>query len=242
LFWTLLAHEKSNLDVENFTSGMDFNSIVLNLKAKGMNAREIHSDLVATLSTKVLSYSTMTRWLREVQLEQSSETAVDFTEDAEVDEIDEAILSALEVQPFVSVRGIARLIRLARSTVHLHLTRSLGFLLRYLHWIPHILTEEQKRIRVSNLEQLLAILHEQQGSSWRDLVTFDESWFYLHTDHERIWLAPGETPPDRERHTIHSPKFMLMTVFALLGFMSSNSCRGGAGGVEGGDSPLRLHD
>jgi hypothetical protein len=32
---------------------MDFNSIVLYLKANGMNAREIHSDLVATLGTKV---------------------------------------------------------------------------------------------------------------------------------------------------------------------------------------------
>ena len=92
---------------------MDFNSIVLYLKAKGMNPKEIHSDLVATLGTKVLGYSTVTRWLREVQLEQSSETAVDFTEDAEVDEIDEAILSQLEVQPFGSVRNIGRLTRLA---------------------------------------------------------------------------------------------------------------------------------
>jgi hypothetical protein len=49
LFWPLLAHEKSNPDIENFISGMDFNSIVLDLKVKGMNTREIHSDLVATL-------------------------------------------------------------------------------------------------------------------------------------------------------------------------------------------------
>jgi hypothetical protein len=165
---------------------MDFNSIELCLKAKGMLAREIHSDLVATLGTKVLGYSTVTRWLREAQLDQFSETAVDFTEHAEVDEIDEGILSALEVQPFGSVRDIARLGRLARSTVHWHLTGSLGFPVCHLRWISHVLTEEQKRIRVSNSEQFLAILQEQQGSSWRDLVTLDESWFYLHTDHERI--------------------------------------------------------
>jgi hypothetical protein len=46
---------------------MDFNSIVLDLKAKGMNAREIHSDLVATLGTKVAGCSIVTRWLREAQ-------------------------------------------------------------------------------------------------------------------------------------------------------------------------------
>jgi hypothetical protein len=194
-FSPLLAHEKSNPEVEDFTSGMDSNSIVLYLKANCMNAREIHHDLIATLGTKVLGYSTLTRWLREAQLDQFSETAVDFTENTKVGGIDEAILSALEVQPIGSGRDIARLTRLARSTIHWHLTRSLGFLVRHLRWIPHVLTEEKKRIRVSNSEQPLAILQEQQGSSWRDLVTLDDSWFYLHTDHKWIWLALGETPP-----------------------------------------------
>jgi hypothetical protein len=49
-------------------------------------------------------------------------------------------------------------------------------------------------------------------------VTLDESWFYLHIDHERIWLAPGETPSDRERHTIQSPKWMLTIVWRAPGF------------------------
>jgi hypothetical protein len=46
----------------------------------------------------------------------------------------------------------------------------------------------------------------------------DESWSYRHTDHERIWLAPVETPPDREGHTIQSPKFMLTIVWGATGF------------------------
>jgi hypothetical protein len=143
---------------------MDFNSIALYLKAKGMNARALHNDLVAMLGTKVLGDSIVLRWLREAQLDQFLETAVDFTEDAEVDEIDEAILSALEFQPFDSVRDIAQLSPLARSTAHWHLTRSLGFLVRHLRWIPHVLTQEQKPIRVSNSEQVLAMLQEHQGS------------------------------------------------------------------------------
>jgi MoxR-like ATPase len=116
---------------------MDFNSIVLSLKAKGMNAREIQSDLVATLGTKAPGYPTVTRWLREAQLDQFSETALYFTEDAEVDEIHEVVLSTLEVQPFRSVRDIARLTHLAHSTVHWHLTTPLRFLVRHLRWIRH---------------------------------------------------------------------------------------------------------
>jgi hypothetical protein len=103
---------------------MDLNSIVLYLKAKGMSAREINSDLVATLGTKVLGYSTVTPWLREAQLDQFSETAVDFTEDVEVDEIAEAILSAVEVQAFDLMRDIVRpsvlLVPLSIGMSHVH--------------------------------------------------------------------------------------------------------------------------
>jgi hypothetical protein len=60
-FSPLLAQGKSNPDAKDFTSGMDFNSIVPNLKAKGMNTREIHNDFIVSLGTKVPSYSTVTR-------------------------------------------------------------------------------------------------------------------------------------------------------------------------------------
>jgi hypothetical protein len=119
---------------------MDFSSIVLDLKANGMNAREIQNDLRASFGTKVLGYSTLTRWLREAQLDQFSEKVVGFTEDVEADEIDEAILSALEVQSFGLIRDIARLTHLVYSTINRHLTRSLGFEVRHLGWILHVLT------------------------------------------------------------------------------------------------------
>jgi hypothetical protein len=78
----------------------------------------------------------------------------------------------------------------------------------------------------------LGILQEKQGSSWRDLVTLNKSWFYLHTDHERIWLAPGETPPDRERYTIQSPKFMLTIVWGYWVSCCQAAAEGGSFGAS----------
>jgi hypothetical protein len=40
----------------------------------------------------------------------------------------------------------------------------------------------------------MKMLQAQQTRSWHDIVTLDESWFDLSTDHERIWLAPEENP------------------------------------------------
>jgi hypothetical protein len=46
----------------------------------------------------------------------------------------------------------------------------------------------------------------------------DESWFYLAMDHEQIWLRPGETPPERARHTIQDRKIMVTIAWNPLGF------------------------
>jgi hypothetical protein len=46
----------------------------------------------------------------------------------------------------------------------------------------------------------------------------DESWVYLFSEHALMWTAPGEIVVDRERHTVQSPKFMLMVVWNPIGF------------------------
>jgi hypothetical protein len=56
--------------------------------------------------------------------------------------------------------------------------------------------------------------------SWHDIVTLDESWFYLHlnTDHELIWLQPDGEIPERERRMIQSEQVMLTIVSNPSGF------------------------
>jgi hypothetical protein len=49
----------------------------------------------------------------------------------------------------------------------------------------------------------------QSMCQWHDIVTLDESWIYLFSEHDLMWTAPGEIVIDRERHTVQSPKFML---------------------------------
>jgi histone-lysine N-methyltransferase SETMAR len=45
-------------------------------------------------------------------------------------------------------------------------------------------------------------------------VTLEESWFYLHTDHELIWAQADAEIPERERHTVQSEKMMLTIVWS----------------------------
>jgi hypothetical protein len=36
------------------------------------------------------------------------------------------------------------------------------------------------------------------------MVTLDESWIYMFSEHDLMWTALGEIVVDRERHTIQS--------------------------------------
>jgi histone-lysine N-methyltransferase SETMAR len=80
------------------------------------------------------------------------------------------------------------------------------------------MTNEQTHNRVRDSQARLKVLQVQQSRSWHDIVTFDESSFYLNTDHNRLWLVPGETPPDRERHIIQLPKFISIVLWGVTRF------------------------
>jgi hypothetical protein len=62
------------------------------------------------------------------------------------------------------------------------------------------------------------MLERQERRSWHDIMTLDESWFYLHTDHELIWAHPNAEIPERERHTVQSQKMMLTIISNPGGF------------------------
>jgi hypothetical protein len=86
---------------------MDWQSIVMYLSLKGLNAVEIHNDLQATLNREAKSYSTVTDYLRKPSFS-SPETSQPSESPAPIlKESDEAILLSLSEMPFASVRRLA---------------------------------------------------------------------------------------------------------------------------------------
>jgi hypothetical protein len=142
---------------------------------KGMALETIHDDLVRTNGKDAVAYSTVTKYARSAQFSGRKEVTPPEAPDVERSPVDEAILTALVEFPFSSVRELSRRICLSRSTVHRYLTQSLRFTVRHLRWVPHLLTAEQKQIRVVMAIKLLQILSVQSTYQWHDIVTLDES-------------------------------------------------------------------
>jgi hypothetical protein len=91
------------------------------------------------------------------------------------------------------------------------------FQVRHLRRVPHRLLDAQKSHRVEFSRALRSVSRTQQGRHWHDIITFDESQFYLDIDHESIWLPPDENLPERERHMVESEKLtMTMTLPTYL--------------------------
>jgi hypothetical protein len=175
-------------------------------------------DIVATLGSEAVSYSSVTRYLREAQFLPSKPEPHPADVQRDLDDSDQAILAALKDNPFASVWHLSRLTHLPSTTVYRRLTKSLGFVARHLRWVPHVLSDAQMGERINLSRRLLRMLEVQHDQAWHDIVTLDECWFYLSMDYEFTWLPREEKVPERERCTIQSKKFMLTIVWNPRGF------------------------
>jgi hypothetical protein len=146
---------------------MDQKPIVLYLRMKGMALDAIHDDLVHIFGKYTVAYSTVTKYARSAQFSGRKEATPFEVPDVERSPVDEAILTALAEfpLPFSSVCELSRRICLPRSTVHRHLTQSLRFTVQHLQWVTHLLTAEQKQIRVQMPIELLQVLSEKARAS-----------------------------------------------------------------------------
>jgi hypothetical protein len=163
---------------------MDQQSIVMYLSLKGLNAVEIHNNLVVTVKLEAKSYSIVTDCLRKASFSSPKTPQPSKSPALILNQLDEAILLAFCEQPFASVRQLARRAHLHSSMVYDHLTHKLGFTVRYLHWVPHLLSEVDKHTRAQLLFELFEMLQHQKDRACPDIVTLDESWLYFTTYQE----------------------------------------------------------
>jgi hypothetical protein len=169
--------------------------IVVYLSLKGMSAREIHDSIIATIMPDAVSYSSVTRNLREARFPPSKPEPHPADVQRDLNDSDHAILTALEDGPFASVRQLSGLTHLPSTNVYRRLTQSLGFVARHLRRVPYALSDAQKGERVNLSRRLLRMLGVQRDRAWHNIVTLDESWFYLSTDYEFAWLPRDEKFP-----------------------------------------------
>jgi hypothetical protein len=97
-----------------------------------------------------------------------------------------------------------------------HMAR-IGYTLKASRWIPHALTRELKRTRVTMCVQLLPKLRAHADNNWHYLVSRDESEFYSEYVRSRIWRARDENAREVANRTI-AMRINMLTADCVMGF------------------------
>jgi hypothetical protein len=160
---------------------MDQRMIVADLALTRRSACAIDADLIATLGSDAMPYSTVSRDLQAAYCPRSAQGTTSIEVTKTLDDSYEAILSVLDENPFASVRQLLRLTHRPQTIACRRLVHSLGFTARHLRCDPHALSQPQMAERVELSRSLLRTQGIQPALAWHDIVTPDESWFALTT-------------------------------------------------------------
>ena len=118
----------------------------------GDRLQKIHEDLFAVYSDLAVPYNTCARWIREFKDGRKllTDKPRPGAPKSKVNEIlMENIKKQVDNDPNVSVREISSDLDVSIGTVHKVLHEELGLRKISARWVPHVLTPEQKKNRVS---------------------------------------------------------------------------------------------
>ena len=115
-----------------------------------------------------------------------------------------------------TVRDIARKVGISLSTVHLILKKHLKVRKISARWVPHLLTDEQKRQRVKVAKKLLQMFPKYDKKQFANVVTGDETWVHyfepVRKVSNKIWATKHSKRPIIAKRSL-STKRILYAIF-----------------------------
>lgn len=120
----------------------------------------------------------------------------------------------IELDRQLSCEDIADLSGIPSSTVHRILTQDLGLRSLLAHWVPHELTEDQKKARVICAKAICECVEMEKAV--RNLLITDEKWLYHRSigskNSNRAWVdtAAGDQRPQVARRSLSDKKTMII--------------------------------
>ena len=194
-------------------------AVIEYLLKKGLNAKEIHEDMVKTDSECAPSYATVKRWVIEFKhgresLKDNDRCGAPVTVKTP-EKISEVLAMVMKDRRF-TVRHIGETLGLTSTTVYEILKNDLQMTKVSARWVPRLLTPEQKVIRMNQSRDNLALFNADPEDFHARFVTVDETWVHHFTPESKRssmqWKHTDSPPPKKAKVTPSAGKVMA-TVF-----------------------------
>ena len=167
----------------------------------GCSLKKLMTEISTAFGPSCVSYDTVRRWKK--KFESGVESIKNAPKSgrpksASRKEIVSKIKEIIEDARF-TVRDIARKGGISLSTVHLSLKEHLKVRKISTRWVPHLLTDEQKRQRVKVAKKLLQVYPKYDKKQFANVVTGDETWVYyfepVRKVSNKIWATKHSKRP-----------------------------------------------
>lgn len=194
-------------------------TVIKYLFLKGMSSKDIHDDMLRTLGTNAVSYSTVKSWIAEFKrgrISTRDDARTGRPKDATTTENMQAVEKLLNKDRRLTIRHIAETTGINSSTVYHIVTEDLCMRKVSARWVPRMLTAAQTKTRADICEDLLGRLQAEPESFFDRIVTQDETWVH-HFDPESksqsmMWKHMDSPTPKKFKVTMSAGKVMA-TVF-----------------------------
>jgi [histone H3]-lysine36 N-dimethyltransferase SETMAR len=172
---------------------------------KGENATKAAENIKKVYGVSSITIRKCQRWFNKFRLGNFSLKDIDRAgRKSKID--DEILVTALEKDKSISVRKLAFKVESSSSAIHRRL-KKLGKVSKCGKWIPHALSEKNKRDR---LDICIYLQRLQIQEPFLDkLVTGDEKLvLYQNISQKHFWVSVNELLSAQVRQNIHPKKFL----------------------------------
>jgi hypothetical protein len=89
-----------------------------------------------------------------------------------------------------------------------------------LRWVSHALNSSQKAEQVTLSHEILAVLESDRRNSFQNVITRDESWFFLYYPRDSICAQSRDEVPEIISQQIDSEKCLISVLWSVNGMQS----------------------
>ena len=187
----------------------------------GYSLKKLMTEISTAFGPSCVSYDTVRRWKK--KFESGVESIKNAPKSgrpksASRKEIVSKIKEIIEGDARFTVRDIARKVGISLSTVHLILKKHLKVRKISARWVPHLLTDEQKRQRVKVAKKLLQMFPKYDKKQFANVVTGDETWVHyfepVRKVSNKIWATKHRKRPIIAKRSLSTKKVLYEIFFS----------------------------
>ena len=188
----------------------------------GCSLKKLMTEISTAFGPSCVSYDTVRRWKNKYEsgvesIKNASKSG--RPKSASSKEIVSKIKEIIEGDARFTVRDIARKVGISLSTVNLILKKHLKVRRKIsARWVPHLLTDEQKRQRVKVVKKLLQMFPKYVKKQFANVVTGDETWVHyfepVRKVSNKIWTTKHSKRPIIAKRSLDTKKVLYATFFS----------------------------